>query len=65
MGASYFLYEWDTGHRGPPASEEDCRAYTQALQSGNQWIEKGWHGKTMKYIVSKAAPIRVNGSPVD
>jgi hypothetical protein len=49
--ATYQLYEYDRGVKYGPASDEDCAAYTKALQSGTPYILKGHHGYSMRFTV--------------
>ena len=50
---SYWLYEFDIGHKFGPASEEDCQEYSKALQNGARFITRGYHGYELRFIVKK------------
>ncbi len=45
------LYEYDRNVEYGPASEEDAKAYTEALQAGKPFITKGHFGFEMRFTV--------------
>ncbi len=51
---TYFLYEYDTGNKFGVASEENQRAYTEALQNGKCFISYPYHGYSLRMVVRKA-----------
>lgn len=53
----YRLFEYDNGREFGPASDEDQAAYTAALQSGQSFITKGYHGISLKMTVRKVRTI--------
>ncbi len=50
---SYYLYQYDTGDKFAPASQENMDAYTKALQEGKTYITVGYHGYSLKMTVRK------------
>jgi hypothetical protein len=52
---SHYLKEWDTGDIFGPASEEDVKAYQDALLAGKPFIQRGYHGFTLKMVVISQA----------
>ncbi len=51
--ASYNLYEWPSGRKFGPASEENLKAFTEALQAGKRFISYPYHGYTLSMTVEK------------
>lgn len=49
----YQLIEYETGMLIATASDEDKKLYQEALQKGQQYIMRGYHGYVLKAIVQK------------
>ncbi len=50
---SNWLYEYDTGHKYSPASEEDVVEFQKALSSGKGFFSKGHHGYSLRFVVKE------------
>ncbi len=51
---TFYLYEYDTGDKFGVASEENQKAYTEALQAGKSFINYPYHGYSLRMVVRKA-----------
>ncbi len=52
--SSRWLYEYDTGNRFGPASEEETQQYKLAVAAGKAFFLRGYHGYHLKMVVKES-----------